>query len=660
MTALRPASILILVLVLTGCSASSRIIDEPQDAQFVRVDERPYPNPIPTPAAFEAAIERGSRTRDGRPGAAYWTQDTAYRINVRLDPEARTVHGNAVIRYVNNSPDRLEWLHLELAQNLHAEGVVRNDPAEVTGGVALQRVEVNGETLEPAQAGARYIVDGTQLILVPSQAVSSGDVAEIEIEWEFAVPQAGAGGRMGYDADNLFFIAYWYPTISVYDDVYGWHMAPFQGTAEFYHGFGDYDVTIEMPGGWLVHATGELDAPDDILAPDVLERLQAAASSDVPMRIWTPGEDGSPTRAAAEEWVSWRFTARQVRDFAFSATRESIWDAARTPVGDRTGDGEMDYAVINTLYRESAPFWAETTDFQQHAIAFLSSYTRFPYPWPHMTAVEGGNIIGGGMEFPMITLMGDYNQRGEEALYHVTAHELAHMWVPMIAGSNERRYTWLDEGVTTFNENMARMDYYPGFNHHLPDQETYTRYATIAEETEMMRPSDYHEPGPSFVVASYMKPASVLVALREVLGEEVFDRALREYIRNWAYAHPYPHDFFNTFERVSGRDLDWFWRTWYYETWTLDQAVESVSQQGDNVSITIRDHGEAPMPVIVQLTLDDGSTASHRAPVDVWLDGSTTTTMEVRAGRPVVQVEIDPEHHFPDVDRANNVWTREP
>ena len=659
MTALRSASILALIIFWAGCGSAAQVVDHPAEARLVRVDERPYPNPIPVPAAFEAAVERGSRSADGRPGAAYWTQDTSYRINVRLDPEARTIGGSGVIRYVNNSPDHLDRIHIELAQNLHAEGVVRNAPSEVTGGVALSRVAVNGAVLEEGQAGARYVVQGTQLIILPPQPIASGDVSEIEIDWSFTVPQAGGGGRMGYDADNLFFIGYWYPAVSVYDDIYGWHTAPFQGTAEFYHGFGDYDVTIEMPGGWIVHATGDLADAESIYAPQVFERYMAAADSDKPMRVWTPGEDASPTQAAESDWASWRFVARQVRDFAFSATRESIWDAARTPVGDRDGDGEMDYAVINTFYRPSAPFWANVTDFQQHAIAYLSSYTGFPYPWPHMTAVEGGNIIGGGMEYPMITLMGDYNQRGEEALYHVTAHELAHMWVPMIAGSNERQFTWLDEGVTTFNENMARMDYYPGLNHHLPDQATYIRYAVSGEETKMMRPSDYHEPGASFVVASYMKPASVLVALREVVGEDVFNRAQREYIRDWAYAHPYPQDFFNTFERVSGRDLGWFWRTWYYETWTLDQGVESVRQQGGEVTITIRDHGEAPMPVLLTLTLDDGSTISRRAPVDVWLGGSTTTTMRVDAGRPVIRVEIDPHQHFPDVNRENNVWTRD-
>ena len=623
--------------------------------------DRQVANPIEVSGPFQRAAERGTRTMDGVPGDDYWTQESSYQIRARLHPDERRITAEATIRYQNNSPHDLDRLILELTQNVHAEGVVRNEPMEVTGGVDLHRVALNGDELpEGGQTYSRYVVQGTQLTLIPNQVIRSGSESVIEISWEFDIPQAGAGARMGYDADNLFFIGYWYPVMSVFDDVYGWHTAPFRGQTEFYAGHADYDVTIEVPGDWIVMATGTLENADEVLAPPVLARMREAHQSDEPIQVVGPETFGSAaTTATEDEILAWHFTADRVRDFAFSATRESIWEAARTPVGDLDNDGTMDYAAVNTLYREAAPLWADVTEFQQHIIAFLSSYTGFPYPWPHMTAVEGANIIGGGMEYPMMTLMGDYNARGSEALYFVTAHELAHMWVPMVVSNNERRYTWFDEGFTTFHENESRMDFYPGRNHHLDDQITYIGIARSDFERPMTFPSDFHDHTGAYVVASYMKPSTVLVALREVIGEDVFIQAWRQFIQDWAYRHPYPQDLFNAFERASGQDLDWFWRTWYFETWTLDQSIESVEATSEGTTrISVRDLGDAPMPVLLRLTLEDGSTLSERIPVEVWLNGKRTASIDVETSSPVVRVDIDPEARFPDIDRTNNVWKR--
>lgn len=275
-----------------------------------------------------------------------------------------------------------------------------------------------------------------------------------------------------------------------------------------------------------------------------------------------------------------------------------------------------------------------------------------------MTAVEGGGIIGGGMEFPMMTLMGDYNARGDSALYYVTAHELAHMWVPMIVSTNERRHSWMDEGTTTFHENQARADFFPGPRHYLDDQNTYLAVARAGLEGELLRWSDFHHPGPAFGIASYMKPASLLELLRVVLGEETFLRAHRDYLATWAYKHPTPYDFFNTFERVAGRDLDWFWRSYYDETWLLDHAVASVRQAGGTAEVVVEDRGQAFLPAWVTLTLADGQTVEREVPVETWLRGARQATLRVPVGAPVVRAEVAANPRIPDVDRTNNVWSR--
>jgi hypothetical protein len=651
------------LLAVLGCAATPQQSPQPPAPQpgTIPIGEqppaRPLPYPVDIPADFTRAVERGTRTLSGRPGAAYWQNRASYRLHATLHPETRTLDGTAEIRYVNNSPDTLHNLHLELAQNLHAEGAIRFEEAEVTGGVELRRVAVNGQALSsrPLQ-GPRYAVFGTRLVVLPPQPVAPGQSVTIAVDWTLPIPQAGGGGRMGYGED-LFFLAYWYPHMVVYDDIVGWHPDAFVGTTEFYHGFASYDLTIDAPAGWVVMGTGQFLNPEETLAPAILQRYRAAAQSDTSMRILRAPDFANATQRGTNGRLRWRFAADSVRDVAFSATRRSNWDGMRTAVGDLNGDGRTDHTAIHSFWRDSAPRWAQVARYSAHAITFLSDFIGIPYPWPHMTAVEGGEIIGGGMEFPMMTIMGDYNRQGDDALYYVTAHELAHMWFPMIISSDERRYTWLDEGTTTFNENMARNDFLPGREHYLEDMMTYLQIAGTDQEGEIMRRSAYHYSGSAYGIASYMKPGTVLVALRGVLGEETFMRAYREFAQRWKYRHPYPWDMWHTFEDVSGRSLDWFWRSWYYETWVLDQAVGSVTVGGGATTIVIEDRGRVPMPVHLTVTFADGRTERHDIAVDHWLAGNTSATVTL-PGANVTRVEIDAAQAFPDVDRANNVWRR--
>jgi len=636
--------------------------------------QRPVPYPVTPSLEFQRAIARGTRTATGQPGPGYWQQWTDYTLFASLDPEAKRVTGKAEIRYRNGSPNPLSVLALQLDQNLHAPGAVRLEPQEVTGGLRLTRVAIEGQVIaadsEPGD-GAAYEVFGTTMGIRPAQPLQPGQALTLELEWTFVVPESGAG-RMGWNGESLFHIAYWYPQMAVYDDVEGWHYDAYTGNAEFYDGYGSYDLTIEAPADWVIQATGRLTNAAEVLPPRVRDRLARAEQSDTVVHVLTP-EDLVPGRATlpgTNGRLRWHFVADTVRDVAFSATRASLWDAARTPVGDRNGDGRPDYARIDAIWRQSAPRWQHAWRYAQHAIDFLSRSTGLPYPWPHMTVVEGGGIIGGGMEFPMMTLIGDYRQATDDDLYNVVAHELAHMWVPMMVGTDERRYGWMDEGTTTFNENRARAEFRPGDEGETIERQTYLGAARAGLEGEMMRWSDYQYPGPAYTIASYSKPATVLVALRGLLGNETFTKAYREYLRRWRYRHPKPWDFFNTFNDVSGRNLDWFWRTWYYETWTLDQAVAAVTAGtsgatgatgargttgATGTTIVIEDRGLAPMPVRLTITHADGSTEQREIPVDVWLTGATRTEITV-TGAPVTAVEIDAKGEFPDANRGNNKW----
>jgi hypothetical protein len=233
------------------------------------------------------------------------------------------------------------------------------------------------------------------------------------------------------------------------------------------------------------------------------------------------------------------------------------------------------------------------------------------------------------------------------------------MWVPMIVGVDERRHAWMDEGTTTFNENQARKEFFPGLNHDAPDQASYLSIARTSAEGELMRYTDYHYSDAARGIASYSKPATLLAALRGLLGEETFLRAYRQYLQTWAFKHPKPWDFFNAFSHAAGRDLDWFWRTWYYETWSLDHAVAGVRESDDGTIITIDDHGLAPMPARITITRENGEILFREVPVATWLSGVRTAEVIVPAGSPVLRVEIDGDGVFPDINRANGVWRRQ-
>jgi hypothetical protein len=626
--------------------------------------QRPIPYPVVPPAEFLQAVQQGTRTSLGQPGPNYWQQWTDYTLTARLDPVEKRLDGTAQIIYHNRSPNSLRTLALHLYQNLHAEGAVRNRPAEVTGGVQLQQISANGQQLNELTSrnqAAGYASNGTILFIRLPQPLPAGSSVTLDITWTFTIPRDGAAGRMGYNQDNLFYIAYWYPQMAVFDDVAGWQIDQFLGNAEFYAGFGSYELTVEAPGGWLVMATGKLANPAAVLSPAVLQRYTRAHDSDAVVHIVTTAEldSGTVTTGAPSEYLTWRFRSDTVRDVAFSATRASLWDAARTPVGDRDGDGVTDYSLVNAIYRRDATHWDREWRFAQHSIAFLSRWTGYPYPWPHMTAVEGNGLESGGMEYPMMTLIGGYNDARESRLYGVTAHEFGHMWVPMTVGTDERRYSWMDEGTTSFNDGHAAADFYPQADPAEQKRAAYLSVARTGREGEIMRLSDYHYPGPAYGIASYSKPATMLNTLRGLLGESVFDPAYRGYINTWAYKHPMPWDFFNWFNTAAGEDLGWFWRAFYYETWTLDQAVGGVTVSDGVTTIVIEDRGWAPMPARVTVTRQNGEIVQLEVPVSAWLSGNDTARLEVPSGSPVVRVEIDAVHQFPDIDRGNNTWTRD-
>ncbi len=613
--------------------------------------------PVEPSPEFQRAVERGTRTTTGRPGPAYWQQWAEYTIRAELDTGTTMLSGRETIRYHNRSPDTLGEVYLHVLANLFAPGAPSHDSVPRTRPVEFSRVAAQGQALGTSTAadGPGYHVDGTVMRIRLPRPVAPGESVDLELAWRYPVPPEGAprGGQTG----PVYLVSYWYPQVAVYDDVVGWHTDPYLGQAEFYMGYGRYDVSLTVPAGWLVTATGALANPREVLAEGTRRRLAAARRDTAVVRVVGEAERGAgrATARGRNGRLTWRFVADSVRDFTWGASSVWLWDATHAVVGDVQGDGRPDTSLVQAFYTPEgrASSWGESARYGRHSVEFLSR-TVMPYPYPHMTAVDGPRSCG-GMEYPMLTCIGGtWDSLG---MYEVTVHEIAHMWFPMLVGSDEKRHSWMDEGLTQFNQSQAIADFYQGrIDDERQNRMIYLSVAQARREGALMVHGDRYADGMAFGIASYFKPATMLVTLREVLGRDTFERGWREYAARWRFRHPKPYDLFNTFEDVSGRDLDWFWRSWAFETWTMDQAVAGVRRVGEVVEITVEDRGRMPLPARLAITRADGRVDRVEIPVEAWLAGATRQTVTVPAEPAVVRVVIDPEMTFPDVDRRNQAW----
>ncbi len=592
------------------------------------------------------------RTGSGRPGAHYWQQRVDYRLVATLDPERNEVRGRGTIHYVNHSPDALPYLWLFVEQNLCEPTSITNvlnQPPLVflgssfdfscqgfAGGGTLETMTIRGAEVKRTRYGTTMRVD-------LARPIAPGDSVDIDMAWHFNVPAQG-GGRMGHDGP-LYEIAQWYPRMAVYDDVRGWNHEPYIGAGEFYLEYGAFDATVTVPASYLVVATGDLMNPQQVLTATERARLARARQSDTAIAIITRDEatNVAATRPAGSGTLTWHYTARNVRDFAFAAGPDFRWDASN-----------YDGILIETLYRTTADKWPEANRMARGAIKYFSEQW-FRYPYSHATTVEGPIE---GMEYPMLTFVPNSPTREDQQW--ALAHEFGHEWFPMVVGSNERLYPWMDEGFNTFIDLANAAKYFAGTPYgdsiEVHPLHLYPDHAIPGNEQPLItKPTEVRD----LFWGGYQKPALMMQTLRyEVLGKERFDAAFREYIRAWAFKHPTPADFFRMMRDESGMELDWFWRDWVFTTARLDQAVDSVSSRPDGGSkVHLSNRGTMTMPAELRLTFADGSSATVKLPVEMWNLG-THFTYVVPGTKRVAGATVDPRGALPDILRTNNSWPR--
>ena len=577
------------------CLGASAFAAEPFDDKFRQLDEL-----LPTATTI--------RTASGAPGHAYWQQRADYTIRATLDEANRAISAAETITYHNNSPDTLNYLWLQLDQNIYKSDsgarrsatVVSREawakPRSPEEGMKFDALRTTFEGLSfdggfkitGVKAGGRQLahtINGTMMRIDLPTPLKPGQRFSFDVEWNYKInEQKVLGGRSGFekfdeDKNDLFEIAQWFPRMAAYYDVYGWQHKQFLGAGEFTLEFGDYDVELTVPADHIVASTGVLQNPGAVLTAAQRDRLAKAKNSKKPVVIVTQAEAEAAEKTRASGTKTWRFKAKNVRDFAFASSRKFIWDAQ----GMKSGD--LDVMAMSYYPKEGNPLWEKYST--QAIVHTIEQYNKYSFDYPYPTAISVNGPVG-GMEYPMLSFNGrrpvkdaktgeiTYSKATKYGLISVIIHEVGHNYYPMIVNSDERQWTWMDEGLNSFLQYLAENAWEENYPARRGDPRDITDYMKSRNQTPIMTNSEsVLQRGPN----AYAKPATALNILREtVLGRELFDFAFKEYGRRWKFKRPTPADLFRTMEDASGTDLDWFWRGWFYTTDAVDVSVDGISE----------------------------------------------------------------------------------
>jgi hypothetical protein len=647
------------------------------------IPERAVRRTVPITNAIRRALEAGTRDSSGRPGRGYWQLRTDYDIAVRLDTATSRLHGRASITLHNTSRDSLRQVVLRLDPNMFLPNTPKAAPwviGESTDGMVLERMTVNGAAVNLAPAtgpgssnaplGAPTLTGGRTTVarLNLVQPVLPGARATLEIDWNHKLPGGqGTGHRTTMRwGDTLYQPTQWYPRVARYDDLRGWDTELYLGPAEFHNNFGTFDVRIDVPAGWIVSGTGVLQNAEAVLAPEARQRLQRALGSDSVTTIIGQGErrlllaPTAPARADARARAAraiWHFKADTVNDFAWATSRAYVWRTTRATI---PGKGAVPIHMVHLPGR--AHLYERADEISRHALEFYSRLW-FPYRFPQLTLQDGPSA---GMEYPMVI---NSNQGAAD-------HEVAHQWWPMVVGTNETWYGWMDEGFNQYMNILSDADAQgrPAVLDGLG--QSYGQVSGDESEPPLMWNSNYASPSPNgWRYVTYLKTPLMLSALGGIVGDSAVQRAHREWAQAWEFRHPSPWDWMFFMNRALGRDLGWFWYYWLFTTERVDGSIQSATTGANGTTaVLVRQDGEMPSPVVLEVTLaptgatvrppanatmTSDTTAIVRWPADVWFPGSRTFTATLDfGGRAVTRVKLDPQCRFPDRDPADNVWPR--
>ncbi|MEO6733591.1 MAG: M1 family metallopeptidase [Ferruginibacter sp.] len=605
--------------------------------------------------------ETNTRAVTGEPNVGYWQNKADYLINVSLNDITHEIAGTVTITYKNNSPHKLPFVWLQLDQNLFnkdSRGQARMPVGSRSrygdannnfkGGYTISTVKINDATVTD------YVITDTRMqIRLPKPMSATGDIIKIKLDYSFLMPDYAAdrGGIVPTKNGEMFCVAQWYPRMCVFDDIEGWNTLPYLGPSEFYLEYGDFDLTITAPASHIVVASGELMNPAEVLTPLQVSRLEEAKKSDKTVMILTEKEMLDPDSRPKAATLSWHYKIANARDASWASSKAFIWDAAKINLPD----GKKSLAMsVYPSESKGDKRWSRSTEYVK---ASIENYSKRWYVYPYPVATNVASHVG-GMEYPGIIFCS--YKSGTNGLFGVTDHELGHTWFPMIVGSNERKYGWMDEGFDTFINSLADDDFNNGEYKAQPTTMEFSAGYMFANGSEavMNTPDALQEA--NIGTALYSKPGYGLQLLRnEILGPVRFDYAFKTYIQRWAFKHPTPWDFFRTMDNVAGENLGWFWKSWFLENYKLDQAIIAVEYENNDAAngalVTIANLEQMAMPVNIAYETVTGLKGTLKLPVEIW-NNVISKKIKLPTKAKLKSVIIDQAKVFPDMNFSNNEW----
>jgi len=639
------------------------------------------------------------RSATGSPGNAYWQQQVDYDMAVTLNGTDQTMTGDATITYNNQSPDALDYIWLELYQNAiykDSDAFCRphtplqdNIDSEALDNILLFDFEGGYTIIEVTDIEGKnlpYEIHKTNMVIDITAGIPSKGTYIFNIKWSVKIPNvqlAHSGFEYFEEDDNyIYAFAQFYPRVHYYSDYDGWHHKPYLGSGEFISHFGNYEVALTVPDNMIVHATGNLQNEKEVLSKRHLKRLEKARQSDKPIFIVTPEEAASNEKVKATKNKTYRYTANNVRDFAFAASPKFIWEAKKV-----SNQGKAVLAM--SLYpKEARGIWeSKAVELTAHTIESFSSYLQFPYPYDNVSTV---NISFSAMEYPMMGLVDGRAKIGEEKsqeyvnqILETIVHEVGHNYFPMLVNSDERKWMWMDEGLNTFLMERAIHEYDPTWKTLAGNMDVLPNYLASGPKenfSPIMTEADNLQ---NTLLDAYGKPSIALRILRQsVMGEKLFDRAFRTYVKKWAYRNPTPEDFFRTMEDASGLDLDWFWKAWFFNQTHLDISLskvrlastgeksdimvnvenmradqkERLAQKPYLYEMTFENVGGTVSPIHLLFHYEDGSDEQVTMPVEIWRYDSQQFSRVFPLSKKLKGITIDKDNKTGDINKENNVW----
>lgn len=598
------------------------------------------------PRNIMKAISNGTRTTDGSPGKNYWQNKGAYDISETVTPETKLVSGVENIVYTNNSPDTLRSIAIRFVNNFHKAMAPRAGYANenvITAGLDIQSFSVDGDT---------YTVDsknwGTVAAIKLKKELLPHSSITLNISWSY--PLSKQSGREGQIDSTTFFVAYSYPRVSVYDDYNGWDMLPHTGHQEFYNDFNDYKLSVKVPKDYIVWATGDLLNPDDVLQPDISERLKKSYTSDDVIHVANANEMQLHKITRQNDWNTWKFSAGDITDVCYAVSKNYVWDAASVIVDSKNNRR----ASVQSAYNDTAIDFHNYVKWSQHSLHYFSTqWPGVPYPFSKMTTVQGH----ADMEYPM--MVNDGTTSNLKFAQMVEDHEIAHTYFPFYMGINETRYAFMDEGwATTFEYLIGQEEVGK------PDADSVYKNFRIrryindpsAEEDQPIISMSSQVSGAGYGNNSYGKASLSYLALKDLLGDALFKKALHHYMDMWHGKHPEPWDYFYSMNAGAGQNLNWFFNNWFFSNNYIDLKIEKVIKEKRYYNVSIKNVGGFAIPFDVKIIYTDGSNTSLHETPGVWKSNQGEQVLKITGSKPIRSIELD-GGIFMDYTPADNNWT---